>query len=300
MKQNRAKSLTRGCRLAILLLSLLPLSCFAFGQAGHRIICEMAYQMLTEEMRGQVDSLIRTMPDDHRKALNEYLRVASDTEISFSVACVWADVIRRQDDYRGTSGWHYINVQREDDEVELDDCMAGCLLSAIQHHRRVLTSKGNPWPRAQALMFLGHWLGDIHQPMHVSFGDDRGGNDVKVRLVAESGCGNLHLLWDVCIIESLDIAESELVGQLVAGISQLDRRNWSGDSVITWATESLAISRSESVRYCRLSGAVCARIRARSAEKLPDDYLRVHWPVLKKRMQQASVRLVWLLNDILD
>lgn len=294
---------------SLLLLMLLPLDCYAFGQAGHRIICGMAYQMLHEKVKSQVDRLIKAMPDDHRKVLNEFNGAASDAEVPFSVACVWADVVRREDQYKGSSSWHYINVQREDTEVKLDDCMVGCLLSAIEHHRRVLISDTNGWPRAQALMFLGHWIGDIHQPMHVSFADDRGGNDAKVRIPAgrndraNTACGNLHLLWDVCIIESVGIDEADLIVSLKDEISQLDKDSWSSDPVIAWATESLTISRSKSVRYCSLVGAVCRRIPVtadQSAQQLPDDYLQVHWLVLKKRMQQASVRLAWLLNDIFD
>lgn len=289
---------------------LLPLDCYAFGRAGHRIICEMAYQMLDENIKSQVDRLIKAMPGEHRMVLNEIHGAASDAEVPFSVACIWADVVRREDQYKASSSWHYINVQREDTEVKLDDCMVGCLLSAIEHHRRVLISATNGWPRAQALMFLGHWLGDIHQPMHVSFADDRGGNDTKVRIRAtgrndraNTACGNLHLLWDVCIIENVEIDEADLIASLKDEISQLDRDSWSRGPVIAWATESLTISRSKSVRYCSLVGAVCRRIPVatdQSAQQLPDDYLQVHWLVLKKRMQQASVRLAWLLNDIFD
>jgi hypothetical protein len=270
----------------------------------------MAYQMLDEDIRNRVDQLISAMPDEHRKTLNDREGVAGDAKVSFSVACTWADVVRREDQYKGSTGWHYINVQREDREVALDDCMVGCLLSAIEHHRRVLRSDSKPWPRAQALMFLGHWLGDIHQPMHVSFADDRGGNDAKVRLSTratprngDSACGNLHLLWDVCIIESLGISEAALATRLMQDISQLQREIWNGDSVRAWANESLAISTSKSVRYCSRSGPACKRIPAaadQNARQLPDGYLQVHWPILRERMQQASVRLVWLLNELFD
>jgi len=294
-----------------LLLILFPLNCFAFGQAGHRIICEVAYQMLDNDIRSQVDRLLKTMPDDHREALNKSQGYASDAEVTFSSACVWPDVVKRGDEYNGTAEWHYINVQRADIEVELDDCMVGCLLSAIEHHRAVFESDSNPWARAQALMFLGHWLADIHQPMHVSFGDDRGGNGVKVSVADKSSetgksngvCSNLHLLWDVCIIENTGLDETELTATLKNEINQLQREIWSSDPVIEWANESLAIGRSKSVLYCREDGSVCEKIPTdadQPVRQLPDDYLQVHWPILKERMQRASVRLVWLLNEMFD
>jgi hypothetical protein len=299
---------TRPC-LLVLLLILLPLDGYAFGQAGHRIICEMAYRMLDDDTRRQVNQVIKAIPDNHRKALNKAQGRAQDTEITFASSCVWPDVVKKWSDYDTTGPWHYINVQREDREVELDDCMVGCLLSAIKDHRRVFRLESQAWPRAQALMFLGHWLADIHQPMHVSFGDDRGGNSVKVSVqkdaTAETSqggtfCGNLHLLWDVCLIDSTGLNEAELTDKLMAEISQLDREVWSGDPPKSWANESLAISTSKSVRYCSQEGGICKSIPADPDQphQLPVDYLRTHWVILKERMQQASVRLVWLLNDI--
>src|SRR6202042_1022788 len=48
-----------------------------------------------------------------------------------------------------------------------------------------------------SLKFLGHWVGDIHQPLHVSFEDDRGGNNIAVT----GECGsNLHSAWDTCLV----------------------------------------------------------------------------------------------------
>lgn len=286
--------------MPVILLILFPLNCHAFGQAGHRIICEMAYQMLDDDIRSQVDGLIKTMPNDHREALKKYQGVASDKAVTFSAGCVWPDVVKRRDEYNGTAHWHYINVQREDSEVKLDDCIVGCLLSAIEHHRRVLKSKSDPWARAQALMFLGHWIADIHQPMHVSFADDRGGNTVKI---SNTTCSNLHLLWDVCIIENTGLSETELTSALKDEISQMNREIWRSGPVVAWANESLAISRSKSMRYCTLDGTVCKKNPTdaqQPLQKLADDYQQIHWPILKKRMQQASVRLVWVLNELFD
>src|SRR5262249_32700789 len=73
-----------------------------------------------------------------------------------------------------------------------------CLFTAIDKEMKVLSKSSNDKAKLAALKFLGHWIGDLHQPLHVSFEDDRGGGKIR-----ESGpCTvNLHSVWDGCIIE---------------------------------------------------------------------------------------------------
>ena len=73
-----------------------------------------------------------------------------------------------------------------------------CLFTAIVTDREVLQTSSDDQAKLASLKFLGHWVGDIHQPLHVSFADDHGGNFIR-----ESGpCVNsLHTVWDTCIIE---------------------------------------------------------------------------------------------------
>ena len=73
-----------------------------------------------------------------------------------------------------------------------------CLFTAIPVDLEVLRTSNDDAAKLASLKYLGHWVGDIHQPLHVSFADDRGGN-----LIRESGpCVNsLHTVWDTCMIE---------------------------------------------------------------------------------------------------
>jgi hypothetical protein len=66
-------------------------------------------------------------------------------------------------------------------------------------HWRPAASSATEQERLEALKYVGHWVGDLHQPLHASFEDDRGGNAIGV-----SGglCSrDLHAVWDRCIIE---------------------------------------------------------------------------------------------------
>jgi S1/P1 Nuclease len=95
-----------------------------------------------------------------------------------------------------------VNLPRDADGLEEDPCPLAteCVVSAIEQNLAVLSSSSaSEQQRLEALKYLGHWVGDVHQPLHVSFEDDRGGNEVGI-----SGglCNwNLHAVWDRGIIE---------------------------------------------------------------------------------------------------
>ena len=55
----------------------------------------------------------------------------------------------------------------------------------------------------EAMWFIGHFVGDIHQPMHVGYPEDLGGN--RHYLEFENGKRtNMHKLWDGQIIEHME------------------------------------------------------------------------------------------------
>ena len=90
-----------------------------------------------------------------------------------------------------------------------------------------------------SLKFLGHWIGDIHQPLHVSFADDRGGNFIR-----ESGpCVNsLHTVWDTCIIEKKLGTDPQTIAQdLLDGLPDSDRAAWVAVPIAGWADESFHV-----------------------------------------------------------
>ena len=129
----------------------------AWGDEGHKIVCEIAFRLAQPDTRAAVRKLIR-----------------SDTEFdTFSESCVFPDHPRKR------ASEHFINLPRNSSGLTSDDCPAAdkCVLTAILNDSNILASKSEkPGDRLIALKFLGHWVGDIHQPLHVSFEDDRGGN----------------------------------------------------------------------------------------------------------------------------
>ncbi len=153
---------------------------FAWADAGHRIVCQIAYLELKPAAREKVDALI---------ALDPKFR-------TFSASCVWPDIFPAV-----RPAEHFLNVPRTATVVEASKlCPTSdrCVASAILGDARDLALSMDDQDKLRLLKSLGHWVGDIHQPLHVSFEDDKGGNFVAV---SGSCAVSLHLTWDLCIIE---------------------------------------------------------------------------------------------------
>ena len=150
----------------------------AWGDLGHRVICQIAFQELNDTARNEVMRLI----------------ALGATFDSFTDACTWPDHPRKRTEV------HFINVARSVQTIVAGQCPAvpKCLFAAIPADLEVLRTSNDDAAKLASIKYLGHWVWDIHQPLHVSFADDRGGN-----LIRESGpCVNsLHTVWDTCIIE---------------------------------------------------------------------------------------------------
>jgi hypothetical protein len=87
--------------------------------------------------------------------------------------------------------------------VEAGDCPVdrGCVLKGIEKHARLLRSGADDQERAEGLLFLGHWVGDIHQPLHISYANDGGGNSIPVESdFYPDFVDDMHALWDTGIV----------------------------------------------------------------------------------------------------
>src|SRR4051795_7790348 len=169
------------CCVAALLASLMfGGSAHAWGDNAHKVICAIAFELAEPHTQDEIQDLIALDP--------KYS--------SFSDSCVFPDHPRIR------APEHFVNLPRDSHGLTSDQCPGTdrCVLSAIQDDSKVLSSKTvSDVDRLIALKSLGHWVGDIHQPLHVSFADDRGGNGIKV---AGECSGNLHAAWDVCLVKN--------------------------------------------------------------------------------------------------
>jgi S1/P1 Nuclease len=129
--------------------------CWAWGDQGHKVICEIALRLVQPNTRAEIQKLISN----------------DDRFTSFSDACTWPDHPRQR------ASEHFVNLPRDSDGLHAETCpgASACIVTAIRKDFEVLSSNNaSQAQKLASLKFLGHWVGDIHQPLHVSFEDDRG------------------------------------------------------------------------------------------------------------------------------
>jgi len=271
----------------LLSLIVLPGAAFGWGGTGHEVVCEIAFKELSGTARREVARLIRL--DSEYK--------------TFSASCNWPDRPRRREQE------HYINVTRSHAAITADDCPLAdvCLFPAIKQDIAVLAGElSNDREKLESLKYLGHWIGDIHQPLHVSHQDDRGANSID----AVGNCeGNLHGAWDYCIIASgLGDDSRTIAKSLRSNIADSDREAWMFDSPIEWANESYQITTSPDMDYCYVRGGACwytadnmmlSGGEAFRTIHIDQEYLDRHLQTVELRLKQAGVRLAAVINDAL-
>lgn len=265
----------------------------AWGHVGHRVICQLAYDQLQNTSKREIKKMLGEMSSAQKKNLNQFQGYSDRAKVEFAQSCVWADAVRRLPEYAQFSSWHYVNVERDYSPVDSGSCLNNCVLEAIPLHYRVLHETKSSWDQAQALMFLAHWIGDIHQPLHVGFEDDRGGNMLTTQIGNYSS--NFHTLWDVDIIDwimAYNAWDEEDLAENVDGVNAMGFSvDYAPNSAAIWAEESRAIAQDPNTGYCRPSGDDCARPKGRPPYTLPETYYVAHWPQVRLRLKLASMRL---------
>jgi nuclease S1 len=163
-----------------------------------------------------------------------------------------------------------------------------CVVAKIEQFKRELRDRELPErQRLEALKYLVHFVGDVHQPLHVSNNHDRGGNDISVIFMGLPT--NLHALWDSGIIApALRSSGRAYALQLVQSITEEQHQRWSGDSLISWANEGHGIA--ARIIYGELP----------HVGTLPDDYETKALPIVDEQLERAGVRLARVLNDCLQ
>jgi nuclease S1 len=274
--------------LSLCVLCLLPLSTSAWNSNGHRIVARIAFDRLSPSARKEVAKLL-----------------AGE---SFENASTWADKMKAS--RPNTAAWHYINWKLQRNNYDRKrDCGQECIIEAINKNLDEFRNSNLPaQDRAEALKFLIHLVGDLHQPYHVStngFPEDNWA--LKVRVVLPDGRpSNLNAVWDDEII-NFSLAQSRAPVSDYA--AQLSSRYSSGAFT---QSQSTNISTQGSVADWGLE----AHWLCWEAYKLPngwfmvdqkpDDtrkfmidkaYLEKNRPIVERQLVRAGARLARILNE---
>lgn len=299
----------------------------AWGEFGHLTVCDLAYRNLTDASRDELKRIF------HAGQGGITVHSRDGTELrhytSFNVGCLEEDETPRKH-----PADHFVNLDRTTSSIPAASCPVGgsCIFAGIDRDLAILKDRSkSDEDRVFALMAVGHWIGDIHQPLHISFADDKGGNAIKAKV--PGGCGtssyrprNLHAVWDGCLLEAglfqkvrnrADFKASwgrrtityRAVDTLLANTRLSDEQQLVGTDPAAWANESFQITLQSTVRYCFKVGSSCnysdnqVTLGATDEERtvVADQSYRDEFaPIAEDRVRKAGFRLAHLLNIALD
>ena len=214
----------------------------------------------------------------------------------------WADEIRDQSWSRKYSSWHYDNAPLCEVAPREKVCPRGnCASGRLAQQLAIVQDRGRSRrDRNEALKWVVHLAGDIHQPLHAADHHDRGGNTVAVVFFGQTegrrGALNLHTIWDEQLVERLLAERGREAAIVSAPIAAGDRAAWAAGSIEDWMLESNALARA--VAYGNIPGFSCGAHIARPVE-IGAGYYAAAAPVIERQIRKAGVRLAALLNEAL-
>ena len=196
--------------------------------------------------------------------------------------------------------WHFVDIPISDSPSATSPYCAGggCVTTAIKAQMKILQDPSAAKADKQvALMFLVHFVGDEHQPMHCAYEsvngvNDRGGNlkPFKLPKGAPMFALNLHSVWDHIIEAGDSFDPATLSQQLEGDLKSKPTGAWtSGDFVESAALESFAIAK----------GTIYPAYHAPNGDHPDDSYQTTMQPIAFERLEKAGVRLAALLEQAL-
>ena len=264
--------------VAVFVASVLPAS--AWGPDGHVIVARIAELHLTPAAAHAVSELL------------------SPGQISDNAVANWPDYIRK--DRPESSPWHFVDIPFAAESYDpVRDCTNhnGCVIQAIEDFQRVLADKTtNTEARVEALKFLVHFVGDIHQPLHCAERNgDQGGNKLLVYWPGDQKPLKLHAIWDAYLprrnLSDAGLTALAYADKLDAKISPPQSALWAKGVSADWAWESHQIAVTKVYDGLPADG---------PTHHISPDYIKANQPVVDEQWMKGGLRLAMLLNQALQ
>lgn len=269
--------------VSLILLTAMAASSQAWDANGHRLVAEIAHTQLKGKALEEVNRLL---------AKNKYQYK------NIGWAAYLADIYKhdRINTNNDWDEWHYVNYSVSNREFLTNfpnEVRPESVIYAIQECRKKIKGEAtSAYPdKLTAFNLLLHWVGDIHQPLHVGDRNDGGGNGFSLSHL--SGAKHLHALWDGCATWNLKLNRAS-VEEIQLAVKTIKQRYPEGSfgskasdlTVHNWAKESYEAA----VYYC-YSG-------ARRSNSQSDEYLERWEKQGLKRIALAGYRLAHLLEEL--
>ncbi|MET0289702.1 MAG: S1/P1 nuclease [Pseudoxanthomonas sp.] len=259
--------------LASAALLLVTGPALAWGSLGHRLVADLAWTDMTPKAKAEAAKLLK-----------------GEADPTLSGIASWADELRRSDPSLGrrSASWHYVNIAEEGCQYEANrDCRDGnCVVEAIRRQSAILADrKRSKAERLQALKFVVHFVGDVHQPLHAGYGHDKGGGDRQINF--EGRGTNLHAVWDSGLLRTAKLDEPAYLARLRAMPAPSDTTVAapSRPQPVAWAEASCATATSPGFYPPRAS--------------IGQDYVQKWRPIAEAQLRLGGVHLATVLNDAL-
>ena len=251
---------------SVLLALFFPLITFSgndWGKTGHRTVGEIAEKHLTRKTKRQLKQLLNGG--------------------SLALYSTYADEIKSDRRYDKFYTWHYINMPFDSTYESSTKNPKGDLVTGIEHCIKVIKDDNTTdSDKAFYLKLLVHFIGDLHQPMHIGLAEDRGGNDFKVSWFGDET--NLHSVWDTKMIEDYNMSYSELAAS-VKPLSRKEIKALQSGTIVDWVNEThkytieiyKSVSQGEDLKY---------------------GYSYKYMELIRSQLHIAGIRLAKILNDL--
>lgn len=249
-----------------------PAPASAWSRDGHRAVCLIAWEQVNETARSRVFDLLDI-----------------STEGQFADSCVWADEIMGT--RPETAAWHTVLLPKNERAFDLTrDCARpeSCVIREVERFAQVLKGAAPKAEKAEALKFLSHLVGDLHQPLNIGFTDHRNGRQISGMF--HGFPSNLHAVWDHGLLSTLVPAGKD-AAPIIFDAAAWTGRLYGADkkTPLSWANETLWITISPPTGYLGNEG----------ADVFGEHYIRQNRSVALEQIDKAGVRLADLLNEAL-
>jgi len=233
----------------------LPLSAYCWGAEGHKLVAEFAFHYLDKQTQENVKSALQGL--------------------TIEQASTWMDDMRSDPHYDSIKPYHYVNFDKGLDPNYVEGANIIAVLAHSIHSFDTLSLQSDDEVKLR-LCYLFHLMGDLHQPLHVGYGEDKGGNKIQVTINGQGS--NLHKVWDSEIInakhtklEDLLLPESEVKNML--SLEKMDVLDWT-----------------------KASRAYLPQVYDFKDNQLTQAYIDANYPIVKHQLQMAGVRLALVLQ----
>ena len=264
----------------------------AYWEFGHETVARIAMANVTPKTRAAVRRLL---------ARSAVLDTPECPATTIEGASIWADCVKPLKDANGKARfgyaytWHFQDVNICQPFTLEEACKDGdCVSAQITRDVALLRNRTAPEKqRVRALVFLIHFVGDLHQPLHAGEKNDKGGNDVAAAYgIYSPKRFNLHSIWDGTLAERAITSGPSLVRRYPPAV----KARVAAGTVTDWSRESWRVAH-DSVYASALHGDPCEPTPAKVS--LDEATIEKLVPVARLEIERGGLRLAKLLDRAL-